>query len=139
MNKFILISALFLSLAACKEDDLDGEKEDNNCTEIIFPSETGHVRQQVTILSAEADEGHIHLKIGISGCDLNRKIDFNVSLFMLKTMPPQRDAWFTFTEQPCDAYFETDLCFDRDEISEETKLRIITPTDTTMLMLPKLD
>ena len=140
MHKFIMIPVLIFGLVACNEDDRhDCDRAENSCTEIIISSDIDPVHQQVTILSAEADEDGIVLKVGISGCDLSRKIDLNVSSWMLKTLPPQRDAWFSFPGQPCDGYFVTDLCFDREEISEETKLRIITQTDTTILMLPEFD
>ena len=139
MHKLVVL-LVFVAFMGCSDDDKDHcRNDDKECDDvkIVGADDTSAViYQQYSILSAVADPEYLHLKIGVSGCGGERNFQLKVSSWMLKTQPPQRDAWLTFDEQACEAYFTPDLCFDREEIKEETLLRIITATDTTKILLP---
>ena len=94
--------------------------------------------QSITILESSADEKNIKLKVGVSGCDINRPFTFLVSSAMMKSLPPQQNACIKFPEQMCEAYFTTTLCYDRTSIKQETILNIHTANEVVKLRLPAI-
>jgi len=139
MKKGFVYLLSILVLFSCMDDHNEcSEEEDSFCPDLIIPldNQDSMIFQEATIFSAIADQENIHLQIGVSGCGSDRNFQLNVSQFMIKTYPPQRTAWITYTPEPCEAYFKVDLCFEREEIEEATWLNLITANDTTRLLLP---
>ncbi len=76
------------------------------------------------ILRHSIGKGLLTLEIGYSGCSAERKFEFNVSKFAMKSLPPIRMAALTFEPQSCLAYFTRKICIDVRSLEQPTYLLI---------------
>ncbi|MBR9860966.1 hypothetical protein GYB22_09515 [bacterium] len=95
------------------------------CKPFVYGTDLGTMEtQDFTLMSHRFEGNKLYLKIGVSGCDLNRNFQLNISKAQMKSMPPQNAAILSFTPQMCEAYFTTELCFDLTELGSETVLNL---------------
>ncbi|MCB0733135.1 MAG: hypothetical protein H6608_02625 [Flavobacteriales bacterium] len=139
MSRFVLLIIIAVSMWSCSSrEDLDTQPS-SDCPSIKLSDTFSNLTfPDVQILSASADEKNIILKIGVSGCDINRPFTLCVSKAVMKSLPPQRAAGLVFPEQLCDAYFTTELCYDRTQIKEETVLNLNSGSRVVKVRLPAI-
>ena len=137
MNRFIVLSILIATIVSCSSREDVVDFPDSDCPHIqLIDTFSNASIQSLTILESSADEKNIKLKVGVSGCDINRPFTLLVSNAIMKSLPPQQNACIKFPEQMCEAYFTTTLCYDRRLIKQETILNIHTANEVVKLRLP---